>query len=106
MGYRPSMSADDLGVLSDDLQSLARLDANGEVSWPVRHAPSVLSELAQAARIVLGLDVRDYDQDGSFLEVAWSVYEGVDPNEARDAALQALAREGLPGDWVLITWRP
>ena len=100
------MSADDLGVLSDDLQSLGRRDANGEVSWPAREASSVLSELAQAGRIVLGLDVRDYDEDGAFREVPWSVYEGADPSEARDAALLALTREGLPGEWVLITWRP
>lgn len=100
------MPADDLGVLSDERQSRARRHANGEVSWHVRDAPSVLGELAQAGRIVLGIDVRDYDEDGSFLETAWSVYEGVAPNEARDAALQALARGGLPSNWVLITWRP
>ena len=25
---------------------------------------------------------------------------------ARDAALRALGRGALPGEWVLITWRP
>jgi hypothetical protein len=44
--------------------------------------PSVLSELADAGRVVLGLDVRDYNEDGSFREVAWSVYEGADPTGA------------------------
>ena len=100
------MPADDLGVLSDELQSQARVDPNGEVSWHVRDAPAVLGELAEAGRVVLGLDMRDYEDDGTFLEVAWSVYNGADPVEAREAALEALAREELPGDWALITWQP
>jgi hypothetical protein len=99
------MAADDLGVLSDKLRSQARVDPNGEVSWHVRDAPAVLTELAEAGRVVLGLDLRDYGDDGSFLEIAWSVYEGADPVEAREAALRALAREELPGDWALITWQ-
>ena len=70
------MSADDLDVLSEELQSKARIDANGEVSWHVQDAEAVLSELAAAGRVVLGIDMRDYDEDGSFLEIAWSVYEG------------------------------
>jgi hypothetical protein len=100
------MPVDDLGILSTELQSRARIADNGEVSWHVRAAPAVLGELAQAGRVVLGLDVRDYDEDGTFLEVAWSVYEGEDPSAARDAALHALARDGLPGEWVLVTWQP
>lgn len=99
------MPADDLAVLSDELRSKARVDPNGEASWHVRDAPAVLGALADAGRVVLGLDLRDYDDDGTFIEVAWSVYNGADPVEARQAALEALAREGLPGDWALITWR-
>jgi hypothetical protein len=99
------MPADDLGVLADELRSLARVDPNGEVSWQVRDAPAVLAQLAEADRVVLGLDVRDYDDDGSFVEIAWSVYDGADPLEACDAALRALERDELPGDWALITWR-
>ncbi|MCG6566897.1 hypothetical protein [Tessaracoccus sp. ZS01] len=99
------MPADDLGVLSDELRSNARVDTNGEVSWHVRDAPAVLSELAEAGRVVLGVDIRDYDEVGAFLEIAWSVYRGADPVEAREAALSALAREELPGDWALITWQ-
>jgi hypothetical protein len=97
--------ADDLGVLSDELRSQARVEANGEVAWHVRDAPAVLSELAEAGRVVLGIDVRDYEEDGSFVEVAWSDYSGADPVEAREDALRALARDELPGDWALITWR-
>ena len=99
------MPADDLGVLSHELRSHARVDPNGEVSWHVRDAPAVLGQLADAGRVVLGLDMRDYEDDGTFREIAWSVYEGSDPVEAREAALRALAREELPGDWALITWR-
>lgn len=99
------MPADDLGVLPAELRSRARIDSNGEVSWHVRDAPGVLTELAGAGRVVLGLDMRDYDDDGTFLETAWSVYDGGDPVEAREAALGALARADLPGDWTLITWR-
>jgi len=100
------MPADDLGVLSDELRTKARVDPNDEVSWHVRDVSGVLEALAEAGRVVLGLDMRDYDDDGTFLETAWSVYKGADPVEAREAALAAIAREDLPGDWALITWRP
>lgn len=100
------MSAADLGVLSKESRSKARVDPNGEVSWHVRDAPAVLNELANAGRVVLGIDVRDYDDDGNFFEIAWSAYGSpeADPHRAHMAALQALRREDLPGDWILITW--
>jgi hypothetical protein len=100
------MPACDLGILSAELQSRARIEANGEVSWHVQDAPAVLNELGMAGRVVLGLDVRVFDDNGAFFEVAWSVHEGADPVEAREAALRSLAREELPGERVLITWRP
>lgn len=103
--YGRTMPSDDLEVLSDDLRSKARVDPNGEVSWHVRDAPAALTQLADAGRVVLGLDIRDYDDHDSFVEVAWSVYPGGDPLEARNAAHDALTRGDLPGDWVLITWR-
>jgi hypothetical protein len=104
--YRLSMPADDLGVLSDDLRAQARVDPNGEVSWHVRDAPAVLSELAEAGRVVLGLDLRDYDDDGTFFESPWSSYDGGDPRRSQDAAMEALARKDRDqfGEWVLITW--
>lgn len=98
------MPADDLAVLSAALRSRVRADENGEVLWHVTEAPSVLEELAQAGRVVLGLDVRTYDENGAFFEIAWSSYEGNDAADARDAALRALGRDELPGDWILITW--
>jgi hypothetical protein len=97
--------SDDVKILSDELRSRARVDRGGEVLWHVRDAPRVLCELAEAGRVALGLDMREYDDDGTFLETAWSVYNGADPVEACEAALAALAREELPGDWALITWR-
>ena len=100
------MPSDDLGALSDDLRSRARVDPDGEVSWHLRDVPGVLAELAGAGRVVLGLDVRDHEQDGTVREVAWSSYGGTDPVEAREAALAALARHDLPGDWALVTWQP
>jgi hypothetical protein len=71
----------------------------------LRDAPAALSELAESGRVVLGVDMRDHDDDGTFIEVAWSVYIGADPGEAREAALRAPARDALPGEWALITWR-
>lgn len=85
------MAADDLAILSDDLRSRARVDTSGEVAWHIQDSPAVLTELADAGRVLLGLDLRDYDDDGSGLEVPWSVYEGEDPVEARIAALRVSA---------------
>ena len=48
--------------------------------------------------------IRRYDDDGSFYEYAWSSFDGQNVMAARDAALLALRRDDLPGDWVLITW--
>jgi hypothetical protein len=76
------------------------------VSWHARGAAAVLGEPAEAGRVVIGVDMRDNDDMGTFLEIAWSVYDGEDPVGAREAAFGALARDELPGEWALITWRP
>jgi hypothetical protein len=68
------------------------------------HAPEVTETLAENGRLVVGLDLRRYDDDGSFSEYAWSSFDGQNVMAARDAALLALRRDDLPGDWVLITW--
>lgn len=91
-------------MLQSRIQASARVDANGEVSWPVNHAPEVIETLAENGRLVLGLDLRRYNDDGSFYEYAWSPFDGQNVMAARDAALLALRRDDLPGDWVLITW--
>jgi hypothetical protein len=95
---------DDLDVLPAALRESARRDENGEVTWPLADAAAVVDALADAGRVVLGLDVRTYGDDGSIAEVAWSDHSGRNVEEARLAALAALRREDLPGDWVLVTW--
>ena len=98
------MAADDLSSLPSDLQNGARCDPNGEVGWHVSQASAVIKALAEAGRIVLVLDIRDYVTNDTFIEVAWSSYSGSDVREARDYALDALRHGDLPGEWVLITW--
>ena len=98
------MAADDLSFLPADLQKGARCDPNGEVSWHLSQASNVIKALAEAGRKVLGLDIRHYETDDTFIEVAWSSYSGSDVREARDFALDALRHGDLPGEWVLITW--
>lgn len=81
---------------------------NGEVMWPAEQAEEAVVALADAGLIVLGLDVRDYSGDGGFVEVAWSSFDPSGEDDAarsRDAALEALRRSPLPGDWVLVTWQ-
>lgn len=97
------MPVDDLSILAADLQSEARPDGN-EVSWHISRAPAVIEALAKEGRKVLGLDIRDYYADGTFIEVPWSVYNGSDVRAARNHALEALSHGDLPGEWVLITW--
>ncbi|MEW9870972.1 hypothetical protein [Arthrobacter sp. HS15c] len=98
------MPVDDLSFLAADLQSGARHDPNGEVMWPGSQAPAVIEALANAGRLILGLDIRNYGADGTFVEVPWSSYTGSDLQEGRDFALEVLSHGDLPGEWVLITW--
>lgn len=98
----------DLALLPSSVRDAARVLSNGEVMWPVSHADKAVEALAGLRRVVLGTDVRDYQPDGSFIEIAWSGFEpdGVD-DAARGcaAALDALRRGPLPGDWVVVTWK-
>jgi VCBS repeat-containing protein len=101
-------SIEDLG-LPTDVIAAATVEANGEVTWPLDDAAAAINALAAAAQVVLGVDVRDYDQTGRFVEVAWSSYEpdgDDDVERGRHQALAALQRPGLPGSSILITWRP
>jgi hypothetical protein len=81
------------------------VDANGEVAWPLAGAAAVVNALADAGRLVLGLDLRSYDADG-VMELPWSYFDGSDSEGAREAAHAALQRKDLPPGlpWVLITW--
>jgi hypothetical protein len=100
----------DISALPAHLQEAARIDANGEVSWPDEQAAAAIEALAAAGHRVLGLDIRFYLDDGTFYEIPWSSSED-DPPRAKAAALEALAHFGdleRPEDTVerrvLITW--
>lgn len=100
----------DISGLPADLQNTARLDANGEVSWPDDHAARAIEALTENGHTVLGLDIRFYLADGTFYEVPWSSSDG-DPQEAQADALEALGRidelerpENAVERRVLVTW--
>jgi hypothetical protein len=98
---------EDLGLPAGVITA-AIVERNGEVIWPLDHAAAAIDALADAEQVVLGLDVRDYDQSGRFVEVAWSVFEpdgDDDVERGRSQALAALQRPDLPGSSILITWR-
>lgn len=102
------MNDRNLTPLPAPVRDAARVLDNGEVMWPVGDAELAIEALAAAGRVVLGTDVRDYQRDGSFFETPWSSFEpdGVDDAALGcRAALDALRRGPLPGDWVLVTWR-
>lgn len=84
--------------LPERVRSTARIDQNGEVSWPVECAAEAVNALADAGFVVLGLDARSYGDDGSIHETPWPAL----PNEAdddielgRSQAPAALDRPGL-----------
>ena len=102
------MKPTDLRDLPDPVLLAAQVLDNGEVMWPAERATTAIRALADAKRVVLGLDVRDYRPDGSFVETAWSSFDPTgddDVARGRRAALEAMTAEPLPGDWVLVTWR-
>lgn len=98
-------------ALPEEIAREARFDGS-EVMWPRPAAVDAIQALAEQGHVVLGLDLRRYEADGRFYEVAWSAYE---PSGSEDApaggaaALAALQRPNIVEmdgyDWVLITWR-
>lgn len=104
------MSAtDDLAALPSEVAQAAHVDDNGEVWWRAEDAERAVNALADAGLIVLGLDLREYDGDGRFSEIAWSDYRPTgsdDVERGRTAALTALSRADRTGNAVLITWQP
>jgi CHASE2 domain-containing sensor protein len=100
----------DIRALPADLQHSARIDPNGEVSWPDGDAASAIDALTAAGHRVLGLDIRFYLEDGTFYEIAWSNSDSP-AAEARADALDALSRidelerpENTAERRVLIIW--
>lgn len=102
--FEQTQAARDLDLVSASVKQAAMVETNGEVLWPLAHAVEAVDALARAGHVVFGLDVREYDEDGRFVEVAWSAYDGDDTMKAREHALAALSRGSIPGDWVLVTW--
>ena len=108
----------DLSALPEEVQAAARVDANGEVSWPDSTAAAAINGLADSGVIVLGLDLRYYDANDTFYEIAWSSFQP-DPSappatntaDARNAALTSLAKidehespDNTVERRVLVTW--
>lgn len=97
-------SLGDLAKLPRHVREGALIEPNGEVLWSVSDVPGAVRALAEAGLVVLSTRVRNFDADGRFTEVAWSDYSGTDAEAGRDAALTAIQREDIPGDWILVTW--
>lgn len=61
------MNAPHLSFLPGRLQASARVDGT-EVCWTLQDAPAAIQAIAAAGKVILGLDAREYDPDGTFLE--------------------------------------
>lgn len=110
----------DLSLLPSDLLSSAIRTETGEVMWPLAVAPAVVNTIADAGRLILGLDLRSDGGGGTATGLAtrlpWSSFRpeavGRDARieAAREDALKALKRrrtdmgEMSGYDWILITW--
>jgi len=108
----------DLQRLPEHVRDAAHVLRNGEVMWRDTDAAAAVEALADAEHVVLGLDVRFYDPDERFVEVAWSVYR-LDPTRSHDKNVEAARVAALdkieridelalpePGEsrFVLVTW--
>ena len=109
------MNRNSLGVLPNEIQSSARVLPNGEICWPMKLASAAVNAMADSGQVILGLDIREYDEAGkSFFEYAWSnvgdILDAADAVEiGRSHALAALNRPAgernlLSGSWVLISF--
>ncbi len=114
------MPDDDLSFLPTEFRSSAIRTASREVMWPLAVAAPVVNAIADAGRLILGLDLRSdgggITPSGLATEVPWSAFRpevvGWDARveAAREDALKALKRRRTDGgemsgyDWVLITW--
>src|ERR1017187_6302878 len=111
----------DLSFLPAEFLSSAIRTETGEVVWPLAVGPAVVNAIADAGRLILGLDLRSDGGGGTATglatEVPWSAFRpeavGRDARveAAREDALKALKRrrttrgEMSGYDWVVITWQ-
>jgi hypothetical protein len=56
--------------LPPDIRASARVDTNGEVSWPLADVRRAVAALGDAGRVILGLDARSYGNDGAVVTEA------------------------------------
>jgi hypothetical protein len=102
----------DISDLPADVQRGACVQSNGEVHWRDDEAAEAIEAIAALGHRILGLDVRFYDADSRFYEIALSSSSAKDPSDAKTDALRALARiddqetpEGTVERRVLIAWQ-
>jgi hypothetical protein len=62
------MRGDDFTEMAGHLREAARVGGNGEVAWPLPLAKAAVESLTRAGRIILGLGIRDYDNQGRSLK--------------------------------------
>lgn len=100
----------DIAALPETMRDAARFSGS-EVMWPKSVAHDAIDALVEGGHVVLGLDLRKYEPDGRFYEVAWSVYQPTgsgDLEASRRDAIGALSRPNISEmdgyEWVLITW--
>lgn len=96
-----------LADLPDNVRATARVDGNGEVSWHHHTVRAAIDAIAGAGFVILGLDLRTFDEYSRVSEIAWCD-TGTAPtvDTARVAALAALERlDADPEyDWILVSW--
>jgi hypothetical protein len=108
-----SITAGGLSALSHHIRAAAVVLDNGEVMWTFAVATEAIDDLARHGRVLLGVDVRERDEQGLVTEVPISCFEpcGGDVDversrlEARAAVSRAEAVTGWQRPMVLLTWR-
>jgi hypothetical protein len=95
-----------LSGLPTDLQRAARIDENGEVSWPDDYAASASRHSRRPGTAFSGWTFRFYFGDGTFYEIPWSEADGLQAKtDALDARIDELERPAHAVERrVLVTW--
>ncbi|XAY06029.1 hypothetical protein DSM112329_02890 [Paraconexibacter sp. AEG42_29] len=85
--------------------------ANGDVAWLNEHADAAINAIADAQRLIVGLDARTMFSDGGYTETPISAWTEA-PNEGSDDAIERARGEALDalllakseGTHVLLNW--